>query len=88
MTTATAPIRAKQRPGDRVFSKSAVFAGSMILVTLAAVATFLVVQSIPALFADREEASILDSSFWAYVGPLVFGTVWAAALALVIALPI
>jgi phosphate transport system permease protein len=78
MSTATAPIRAKQRPGDRVFSRSAVFAGSMILVTLAAVATFL----------DSEDASILDSSFWAYVGPLVFGTVWAATLALVIALPI
>jgi phosphate transport system permease protein len=88
MSTATAPIRAKQRPGDRVFSRSAVFAGSMILVTLAAVATFLVIQSIPALFADSEDASILDSSFWAYVGPLVFGTVWAATLALVIALPI
>jgi phosphate transport system permease protein len=88
MSTATAPIRAKQRPGDRVFSRSAVFAGSMILVTLAAVATFLIVQSIPALFADSEDASILDSSFWAYVGPLVFGTVWAAMLALVIALPI
>ncbi|WP_438856468.1 phosphate ABC transporter permease subunit PstC [Agromyces sp. M3QZ16-3] len=88
MTTAAAPIRAKQRPGDRVFSKSAVFAGSMILVTLAAVATFLIVQSIPALFADSEDASILDTNFWAYVGPLVFGTIWAAALALIIALPI
>ncbi|BDZ55674.1 phosphate ABC transporter permease subunit PstC [Agromyces marinus] len=88
MTTARAPIRAKQRPGDSVFSKSAVFAGSMILVTLAAVATFLIVQSIPALVATSEDASILDTNFWAYVGPLVFGTIWAAALALIIALPI
>ncbi|MGR0319104.1 phosphate ABC transporter permease subunit PstC [Agromyces sp. ZXT2-3] len=88
MTTAAAPIRAKQRPGDRVFSKSAVFAGSMILVTLAAVATFLIVQSIPAFFADSEDASILETNFWVYVGPLVFGTIWAAALALIIALPI
>ena len=30
MTTATAPIRAKQRPGDRVFSTSAVFAAMHI----------------------------------------------------------
>ena len=37
MSTATTAIKAKQRPGDRVFSGSAVFAGSMILVTLAAV---------------------------------------------------
>jgi len=88
MTTATAQIKAKQRPGDRVFSGSAVFAGSMILVTLAAVALFLIVQSVPALFASSEDASILQSDFWSYVGPLVFGTVWAAFLALLIALPI
>ena len=37
----TTAIKAKQRPGDRVFSGSAVFAGSLILVTLAAVALFL-----------------------------------------------
>jgi phosphate transport system permease protein len=88
MTTATTTITAKQRPGDRVFSGSAVFAGSMILVTLAAVALFLIVQSIPALVASKEDASILDSNFWSYVGPLIFGTVWAAALALIMALPI
>ena len=28
------------------------------------------------------------TSFWAYVGPLVFGTVWAAALALLMAVPL
>jgi len=79
---------AKQRPGDRAFSGSAVFAGSMILVTLAAVALFLIIQSIPALVASHEDASILDTNFWEYVGPLVFGTVWAAALALLFAVPI
>ena len=36
MTTTTAPaIPAKQRAGDRWFSGTALFAGSMILVTLA-----------------------------------------------------
>jgi phosphate transport system permease protein len=74
--------------GDRVFSTSAVFAGSMILVTLAAVAIFLVAQSMPAFFATKAEATLLTSSFWAYVGPLVFGTVWAAALALLMSLPV
>jgi phosphate transport system permease protein len=88
MSTATTAIKAKQRPGDRVFSGSAVFAGSMILVTLAAVAIFLIVQSLPALVASNEDASILPENFWSYVGPLVFGTVWAAALALLIAVPI
>ena len=88
MSTTPTVIKAKQRPGDRVFSGSAVFAGSMILVTLAAVALFLIIQSIPALVASHEDASILDTNFWEYVGPLVFGTVWAAALALLFAVPI
>jgi phosphate transport system permease protein len=60
----------------------------MILITLAAVAIFLIVQSIPALFATNEDASILPTNFWVYVGPLVFGTVWAAALALLMAVPV
>jgi phosphate transport system permease protein len=88
MSTATTAIKAKQRPGDRVFSGSAVFAGSMILVTLAAVAIFLIVQSLPALVATNEDASILPADFWSYVGPLVFGTVWASALALLMAVPV
>jgi phosphate transport system permease protein len=88
MSTAPAPIKAKMRLGDLVFSRSALFAGSMILVTLAAVAIFLIVQSIPALFATNEDASILPTNFWEYVGPLVFGTIWAAALALLMAVPV
>ncbi|MDR5698246.1 phosphate ABC transporter permease subunit PstC [Agromyces aerolatus] len=88
MSTAPAPIKAKMRLGDLVFSRSALFAGSMILITLAAVAIFLIVQSIPALFATNEDASILPTNFWEYVGPLVFGTIWAAALALLMAVPV
>lgn len=60
----------------------------MIIVTLAAVALFLIVQSAPALVASNETASILPDNFWPYVWPLVFGTVWAAILALLIALPV
>lgn len=77
-----------ERLGDRVFSGSALFAGIMIIVTLAAVALFLIVQSAPALVASNETASILPDNFWPYVWPLVFGTVWAAILALLIALPV
>jgi phosphate transport system permease protein len=40
------------------------------------------------MFATSEDASILESNFWAYVGPLAFGTVWAAALALLFAVPL
>lgn len=81
-------MKGKQRPGDKWFSATAVFAGSMILVTLAAVAIFLIVQSLPALVATNEDASILPTNFWDYVWPLLFGTVWAAVLALVMAVPL
>jgi phosphate transport system permease protein len=87
MTTAAAP-RAKLRLGDRIFSGSTVTAGVIILTALAAVAIFLIAQSIPALVADPAELKGSPSSFWAFVGPLAFGTVWAAFLALVMALPI
>jgi len=88
-TTEAGPIRAKQRPGDRVFSGSALGAGIIILLVLAAVTIFLVAESIPALFADPEENHILGGdNFFAYVGPLVFGTIWSAALALLIATPL
>jgi len=86
--TATATVSAKQRPGDRWFSGAALSAGTMILVTLAAVAVFLIIQSIPGITATNEDASILKSDFWSYVGPLAFGTVWAAAIALLIAIPL
>ena len=89
--TYTAPqIKAKARLGDVIFSRTSIFAGGMILVTLAAVAIFLIVQSIPAFFASGEDASILSQAgnFWAYVWPLIFGTVWAAILSLAMALPL
>ena len=91
MTTTAAPAaKAKTRAGDRWFSGAALGAGTMILVTLAAVTIFLIVQSVPGLTADGESASILSTSgnFWAYVGPLAFGTVWASILALVMAVPL
>ncbi|AZZ50842.1 phosphate ABC transporter permease subunit PstC [Rathayibacter festucae] len=90
MTTAERPvgaIKAKQRAADRIFSGTAVASGALILVILAAVALFLVVQSIPALTASPDTISG-GAGFWSYVGPLVFGTVYAAGLAMVIAVPI
>lgn len=93
MTTTTAPAvtdkpKPKQRPGDRWFSGTAMSAGIMILVTLAAVAIFLIIQSIPGISATNETASILRTDFWDYVWPLAFGTVWAATLALLMAVPL
>jgi phosphate transport system permease protein len=89
MTTTTAPaVKVRQRPGDRWFSGTALFAGTMILVTLAAVAIFLIIQSVPGLTATSDTASLLSSTFWAYVWPLAFGTVWASLLALLMAVPL
>lgn len=88
MTSSAAAPKPVLSLGDRAFSRSAVFAGSMILVTLAAVAIFLIAQSLPAFIATGETASLLPGSFWEYVWPLVFGTVWAAILALLVSLPI
>jgi phosphate transport system permease protein len=81
-------MRARQRPADRAFRAGATSAGSLILVILAAVAIFLIAQSVPALLVDPSEIKGSPASFWAYVGPLVFGTVWAAALALILAVPV
>lgn len=76
------------RPADIVFSGSARIAGILILTALGAVAVFLIAESIPALVADPAELPRSPRSFWEYVGPLAFGTVWAAALALLMALPL
>ncbi len=88
MTTAPASPRAMLRPADRIFSASTLIAGSLILLALAAVAIFLVAQSIPALVVDPDELKGSPTSFWAYVAPLAFGSVWAASLALIMALPL
>lgn len=82
-------IAAKQRPGDRIFAGSALLAGSLILATLALVAAFLVIQSVPAVTVPADQLSILGGdTFVEYVAPLVFGTIWAAVIALVLAVPV
>ncbi|KQQ94134.1 phosphate ABC transporter permease [Leifsonia sp. Leaf325] len=88
-TTVAAPaITAKERPGDRVFSTLTVVASSLILAVLAAVAIFLVAQSMPAFVAESDDFKGDATNFWSYVGPLVFGTVWSAALAMIFAVPL
>ncbi|HEY5663105.1 MAG TPA: phosphate ABC transporter permease subunit PstC [Ilumatobacter sp.] len=80
------------RVGDRVFLGLSRGAGVAILVTLASVTAFLVWQAVPALIAPSNEVGPGGNEgngkgFLAYVGTLVFGTVWAALLALLIAVP-
>jgi phosphate transport system permease protein len=90
MTTAVdrIAIKAKERPGDRIFSTATVVAGSLILAVLAAVALFLFVQSIPAFLAPADAFKGDFTNFWSYVAPLAFGTVWSAFLALLMAVPV
>jgi phosphate transport system permease protein len=76
------------RIGDRVFSTASVVAGSLILFVLVLVAAFLVWQSLPAFTAKAGELPNNATSFWDFVGPLVFGTVYSALIALVIAVPL
>jgi len=76
----------------RVFEGLSRGAGILILVVLAAVAIFLIVEAWPALTATREQLSavswIKGQSFWSYLGPLIFGTLMASILALLIAVPV
>ena len=75
------------RLGDRVFAGLSTGAGLIILLVLAGVTIFLVTESFPVLGANPDELPG-DVSFWSYLGPLVFGTLLAATLALVIATPL
>ena len=64
-------------------------AGVLILVILALVAAFLLIQGSPALFADPAElVSQGYGEFLPWVAPYAFGTVWAAVLALAMAVPV
>jgi phosphate transport system permease protein len=70
-----------------VFAGSATGAGILILLVLAGVAVFLVTEAWPALTADS--ADLPDGkSLASYVAPLVFGTLVAAVIALLVATPL
>ena len=86
-TAPPAPPGPKRRPGDRIFAGSATGAGLLILLLLAGVAAFLVIEAWPAFTADA--ADLPDGqSLGAYVAPLLFGTMLAAVIALVVATPL
>jgi phosphate transport system permease protein len=82
--TGQPPVR---RMGDRIFSGSARTAGILILVILAGVAAFLVVEAFPAIVADADDLPG-DGGLIGYVGPLIFGTLLSALIALLVATPL
>jgi phosphate transport system permease protein len=71
--------------GDVLFKGLSVGSGILILITLALVSGFLLFQAIPALTGNPEAA---DGDLFAYLSPLVFGTLYSAILALIIAVPL
>jgi phosphate transport system permease protein len=77
----------KRGPGDRIFSNAAVIAACTVLALLAGVAIFLIADSVPAISASASDLpdgkTLID-----YIAPLAFGTVLAAAVAVVIAVPL
>lgn len=100
MTTTDAPEAApppqgKRRIGDVVFAGLARSSGILILVILAGVAAFLIIQAWPSLSANT--ANFLTTREWdanvrenpAFgVAALAFGTVLAASIALLLATPV
>ncbi|WP_262848010.1 phosphate ABC transporter permease subunit PstC [Mumia quercus] len=77
----------KGRVGDRVFLGLSRGAALTILVILAGVAIFLTAEGIPGITASPDEVKS-GKTFLAFVLPLVFGTLWSATLALLIAVPL
>lgn len=78
---------------DQVFARLTSGAGILVLLLLAAITVFLVVESIPALRADR--VNFFTSSVWDPdttgrfgIAALAFGTVLSSGLALVFAVPV
>ena len=81
------PAKPVMRRGDRVFSRAARAAGILILVILAGVTAFLVVEAVPALRAPADAIPGGDGLL-GYIAPLLFGTLLAAVIALVVATPL
>ncbi len=77
----------KRRLGDLVFANLSRGAGLLIVLALAGVAVFLSIQGAPALGAKAADLNG-HSNILGYVWPLIFGTLLAAVIALLIAVPL
>jgi phosphate transport system permease protein len=77
----------RRRRGDRIFANTTTIAAVTILALLAGVAIFLITEGLPAFTADASELPG-GKTFIDYVAPLAFGTVLAAAFAVLVAVPL
>lgn len=82
------------RPEDRIFFGLSIGSATLIMVILAAVALFLIVKAMPAIVANWQTGDLASGTtaghenFWGYVAPLIWGTVFVSAIALVIGAPV
>ncbi len=90
-----ARTKVKARPADRIFFGLSLGSASLILGILAAVAIFLIIQAVPAIVTKWSDNPNLAEgptagygNFWEYVAPLIWGTLFASAIALVIGAPV
>jgi phosphate transport system permease protein len=85
MSTTTS--RPHRRKGDLVFSGAARAAGILIMLALAGVAVFLTIEGIPAIDAPPGKLGG-EPNLAAFIWPLLFGTLLAATIALIVATPL
>jgi phosphate transport system permease protein len=78
--------RGARRPGDRIFQGLATGAGVLILVVLAGVAGFLLIEAWPAITADGADIPG-GEGLVKYIWPLAFGTLVASTIAIIFAVP-
>ncbi|WP_420114302.1 phosphate ABC transporter permease subunit PstC [Pseudactinotalea sp.] len=86
------PGNAPGRSGNAIFRVLSTGAGITIVVLLGLVAAFLIYRALPALTASAEEIGgvgfMRGQGLFAYVAPLIFGTVLSSIIALVVAVPL
>lgn len=102
MVDATAGPRARpkstRRAGDSIFLGLSTASAASIMVILAGVAIFLIIKGLPAITANwgtnedlaaiHNPAQVPWSSFWEYVAPLLWGSLWSALIAMVLGAPV
>lgn len=87
-------IVGKRRAGDSVFLGLSTAAAVSIMIILAGVAIFLILKGLPAITANWSEGDLAGyqnknwSSFWDYVAPLLWGSIWAAFIAMLLGTPV
>ncbi|GAA3036012.1 phosphate ABC transporter permease subunit PstC [Microbacterium dextranolyticum] len=87
-------IVGKRRAGDSVFLGLSTTAAVSIMIILAGVAIFLILKGLPAITANWGEGDLAGyqnkdwANFWDYVAPLLWGSIWAAFIAMILGTPV